>query len=127
MPHFVIECSENVLSMKSPAEIMEAVYAEADSIGLFAPNDIKVRISPFAYYKLGNEKSSFLNIFAYIMERRTTEQKANLSKIIIERLNLLLPELSILSMNITDFELATYCNKTIINPANKDRSRHFGL
>ena len=38
------------------------------------------------------------------MEGRTTEQKANLSKKIIERLNALLADLSILSINIREFE-----------------------
>lgn len=43
MPHFIIDCSENVIQQKSPDEIMQAVYAVAEATGLFAPNDIKVR------------------------------------------------------------------------------------
>jgi 5-carboxymethyl-2-hydroxymuconate isomerase len=113
--------------MISPQEIMDVVYKEAEATNLFAKNDIKVRILPFTLYKLGESKGSFLHIFGYIMEGRTTEQKAGLSRQIIERLNTLLPHLSILSINISDFELATYCNKAIINPANTTSDRHFGL
>lgn len=127
MPHFIIECSDNVLRMKSADEIMNAVYDEAMSTSLFVKNDIKVRIQAYSIYKLAERKDNFLHVFAYIMQGRTTEQKANLSRKIIERLNVLLPNLSILSMNVSDFEMATYCNKSIIDPENSNGDRHFGL
>ncbi|MBK1896975.1 5-carboxymethyl-2-hydroxymuconate Delta-isomerase [Chryseobacterium paridis] len=126
MPHFNIECSVNILSQQSPGKIMQAVYEGAEASGLFAKNDIKVRISPFKYYKLGEGKNGFIHIFGNIMEGRTAEQKANLSRQVIERLNLLFPEISFLSMNITEFEAATYCNKSLINPENINKNRHFG-
>lgn len=106
---------------------MQVVYEEAKASGLFARNDIKIRINPYTFYQLAEGKENFLHVFGHIMEGRSTEQKAALSKRIIERLNLLLPNLSILSMNISDFELATYCNKAMLNPENKTVNRHFGL
>jgi 5-carboxymethyl-2-hydroxymuconate isomerase len=127
MPHFIIECSENVLRMKTADEIMNAVYDEAMKTSLFAKNDIKVRIQAYSIYKLGEEKDNFLHVFAHIMQGRTTEQKANLSRKVTERLNTVLPQLSILSMNVIDFDLASYCNKSIINPNNSSGDRHFGL
>ena len=48
------------------------------------------------------------------MEGRTVVQKANLSKKIIERLNEMFPSVSILSINIREFEKATYSNKALI-------------
>lgn len=114
MPHFIIDCSENIIRQKSPSEIMQAVYEVAEATGLFALNDIKVRIQPYSYFKLGNDKKDFIHIFGYIMQGRTTEQKSRLSKAIIKRLNTMFPEISILSTNVQDFEKATYCNKTII-------------
>lgn len=125
MPHFVIECSENLLTQKNPAEIMQAVYDTAEATGLFAENDIKVRIRPYDVYLLGRDKTDFLHVFAYIMEGRSTEQKAGLSRRIIEKLNGLFPQLSVLSMNVSDFEKATYSNKALIQPQNTDGNRHF--
>jgi 5-carboxymethyl-2-hydroxymuconate isomerase len=125
MPHFVIECSESVLIQKSPEEIMQAVYEVAEATGLFAKGDIKVRINPYKYYKLGETKNDFLHIFGNIMEGRNEAQKADLSKKIIERLNQLLPDIAILSMNVRDFEMATYSNKSLINPLNVSGDRHF--
>jgi 5-carboxymethyl-2-hydroxymuconate isomerase len=127
MPHFVIDCSENIIQQKPPAEIMQAVYDVAEATGLFAPNDIKVRIRPFEHFKLGEDKKDFIHIFGNIMEGRNTEQKANLSRKIIERLNEMFPDVSILSINISEFEKATYCNKAIINPLNAEKDRHFDL
>jgi 5-carboxymethyl-2-hydroxymuconate isomerase len=125
MPHFVIECSENILTLQTPEEIMQAVYEVAEATGLFAENDIKVRLTSYKHYKLGETKKDFIHIFGHIMEGRSPEQKSSLSRKIIERLNEMFTDVSILSMNIVDFELATYCNKSLINPLNDAIDRHF--
>ncbi|MEF9477233.1 5-carboxymethyl-2-hydroxymuconate Delta-isomerase [Chryseobacterium sp. 1B4] len=127
MPHFIIECSQDILRQRTPDELLDAVYEAADATGLFAPNDIKVRLQPFQYYRLGTGKKDFLHVFGYIMQGRTTDQKAGLSKQITSRLSELLPEISFLSVNISDFERATYSNKALLNPENSDQDRHFGL
>lgn len=125
MPHFVIDCSENIVGQKSPDEIMQAVYTAAEATGLFAANDIKVRLRPFQYFKLGEGKTDFIHIFGSVMEGRSAEQKADLARKIIERLNEMFPDVSILSINIGEFEKATYCNKALIHPLNTAGDRHF--
>ncbi|MDQ1855644.1 5-carboxymethyl-2-hydroxymuconate Delta-isomerase [Chryseobacterium sp. WLY505] len=127
MPHFIIDCSQDILQQRTPEELMDAVYEAADGTGLFAPNDIKVRLHPYQYHKLGTGKKNFLHVFGYIMQGRNTEQKSNLSKQICTRLSALLPDISFLSANINDFEAATYSNKALINPENSGQDRHFGL
>jgi 5-carboxymethyl-2-hydroxymuconate isomerase len=114
MPHFVIDCSENIIKLKSPEEIMQTVYNTAEASELFDKGDIKVRINPFQYYNIGNTKDDFIHIFANVMEGRNCNQKAELSKKIISNLKLLLPNVAIMSMNIRDFEKSTYCNKTMV-------------
>jgi 5-carboxymethyl-2-hydroxymuconate isomerase len=125
MPHFIIHCSENILSQKTPGEIMQAVYDVAESSELFKKGDIKVRICPFKYYQLGDDKKDFIHVFGNIMEGRTTAQKADLSEKIIKKLNEMFPDISILSMNISEFQLATYSNKSLIDPLNTERDRFF--
>jgi 5-carboxymethyl-2-hydroxymuconate isomerase len=114
MPHFVIDCSENIISMRSPEEIMRAVYDTAEATGLFAKGDIKVRINPFNHYRLGEGKDAFIHVFGNIMQGRTIIQKSDLSKAIITRLKSMFSDVPIISMNITDFEKATYCNRSMI-------------
>jgi len=114
MPHFVIDCSEDIIAMKSPEEIMQNVYNSAELTQLFDKGDIKVRINPFKYYNIGNTKDDFIHIFANIMEGRTSSQKTNLSKLIVTKLKLMFPNIPIISINIRDFEKATYCNKSMV-------------
>ena len=127
MPHFIIDCSENIIEQKSPGEIMQAVYDVAEATGLFAVDDIKVRLRPYQYFKLGKGKRDFIHIFGNIMEGRSAEQKENLSRKIIERLNDIFPDVSILSINIREFEKATYSNKALIHPLNITSDRHFSI
>ncbi|WP_153395713.1 5-carboxymethyl-2-hydroxymuconate Delta-isomerase [Chryseobacterium vaccae] len=127
MPHFVIDCSQDIIQLKTPDEMMNVVYKTTESTGLFAVNDIKVRLQPYQYYRLGGDKKNFIHIFGYIMEGRSTEQKADLSQKIITSLTELFPDISFLSISINDFETATYCNKSLINPENYDHNRHFEL
>jgi 5-carboxymethyl-2-hydroxymuconate isomerase len=61
------------------------------------------------------------------MEGRSVEQKANLAKVIIERLNEMFPGISTLSINIREFEKATYSNKALIHPLNTTNDRHFDI
>ncbi len=114
MPHFVIDCSENIIKIKSPEKIIQKVYDTAESTDLFDKGDIKVRINPFEYYNIGNTKNDFIHIFANIMEGRTSAQKKNLSERIITELKSMFPDIPIISINIRDFEKATYCNKSMV-------------
>ncbi len=114
MPHFIIHCSKSILTRKSPSDFMQQIHDEADSTGLFAKGDIKVRISSFEQYNNGNSKKDFIHIFANIMEGRTVDQKKDLSKKIISKLKSEFPEVPIISINISDFEKATYVNKSMV-------------
>ena len=114
MPHFVIDCSQNIIKIKSPNDIIQKVYDTAESTDLFDKEDIKVRINPFEYYNIGNTKDDFIHIFGNIMEGRSVSQKKNLSERIISGLKLIFPDVPIISINISDFEKATYCNKSMV-------------
>ena len=93
---------------------MRAVYDVAEATGLFAEGDIKVRLRPYRHFKLGEGKEEFIHVFGHIMEGRSTEQKADLSRRVIERLNEMFPDTAILSINISEFEKATYSNKGLV-------------
>jgi len=115
MPHFVIDCSENIAEIQNPKDILEAVHLTANSTGLFDEADIKVRLNPFDKdYLVGGKQEDFIHVFANVMEGRTTDQKANLSKQIVTKLKLMFPNIPFIAINIRDFEKATYCNKTMI-------------
>ncbi|MEO2050914.1 MAG: 5-carboxymethyl-2-hydroxymuconate Delta-isomerase [Allomuricauda sp.] len=114
MPHFIIDCSDILIKEHDPAKIMAKVYEAALSSELFDPQDIKVRINPYTYYSVNNGKSDFIHVFAYILEGRSAAQKEGLSKRIVSALNEMFSEVPVISMNIMDFEKATYCNKSMV-------------
>ena len=114
MPHFILDCSEPILEIQDPQKVIEAVFKIAFETGLFEKNDIKVRLNPFKYSLVQEGETDFIHVFGNIMEGRTDEQKAKLSKMIVTKLNELFPKVPIISINIRDFEKASYCNKTMI-------------
>ncbi|WP_412987594.1 5-carboxymethyl-2-hydroxymuconate Delta-isomerase [Pontimicrobium sp. IMCC45349] len=115
MPHFVIDCSSTIFEIQQPKDILESVHKAATKTGLFEESDIKVRLNPFnENYLVGGKQEDFIHVFANIMEGRTTEQKANLSKEIVTVLNKMFSNIPFVAINIRDFEKSTYCNKSMI-------------
>lgn len=114
MPHFVMDCSADILKTHNEEYILEQVHLVANDTGLFEESDIKVRLNPFKKYIVGNKREAFIHIFANIMEGRTTEQKSALSRAVVAKLIELFPEVPNIAMNINDFEKATYCNRTML-------------
>lgn len=114
MPHFILDCSERILEIQEPRKTIEAVFETAYATELFERDDIKVRLNPFKHSLVQSGKADFIHVFGNIMQGRTNEQKANLSKMIVTKLNELFPEVPIISINIRDFEKASYCNKSMI-------------
>ncbi|PHR69034.1 MAG: 5-carboxymethyl-2-hydroxymuconate isomerase [Lutibacter sp.] len=114
MPHFILDCSENILELQKPREVLEEVLETAYATGLFEKNDIKVRLNPFKHSLVQGSDDDFIHVFANIMEGRNTEQKSNLSKQIVAKLKSMFPSTPIISINIRDFEKASYCNKKML-------------
>jgi 5-carboxymethyl-2-hydroxymuconate isomerase len=117
MPHFIIDCSESVLSLADLDALMRWVYAAAESTGLFARSGvggIKVRLRPYRYFTNVDAHEHFVHVFAYVMEGRTEEQKKALSERVVRALCELLPAVDIVSMSVRDFEKATYSNATMV-------------
>ncbi len=115
MPHFVIDCSKDILEIQNPNSILLQVHNDANSSGLFDEADIKVRLNPFMdNYLVGGKETAFIHVFANVMEGRTTKQKANLSKQIVTGLKTMFPDIPFIAINVRDFEKTTYCNKSMI-------------
>ncbi len=116
MPHFMINCSQSILKLHSEEEIIEQVHSSAVSTELFNKNDVKVRVNFFKKYSTGVKKEDFIHVFANIMEGRTIEQKANLSKTIVKDLALMFSSVPHIGTNVIEFERATYFNKNMLDP-----------
>jgi len=114
MPHFIMDCSQSVLEVHQEETIIEQIHLIADETSLFDEGDIKVRINPYQKYSVGNKREDFIHVFAHIMQGRTTEQKAHLSRQVVAKLVELFPDVPNIAMNISDFEKASYCNRAMV-------------
>lgn len=116
MPHFILDCSEEITRLQAPQKVLQAVFDIAVDTGLFEPENIKVRLNPYSkdLFLTSGRKDDFIHVFANIMEGRTTAQKSDLSRRIATLLSELFPNVPVISINIRDFEKATYCNKGML-------------
>ncbi len=114
MPHFILDCTEAILEKKEPKVILQEVFETAYSTGLFVKDDIKVRLNPFTHSLVMQGDSDFIHVFGNIMQGRTDEQKSDLSRKVVKRLKEMFPKVPIISMNIRDFEKASYYKKDMV-------------
>lgn len=114
MPHFVVDCSQGILRQHSQDEILARLHRAVDSTGLFEESDIKVRVNPFPVYAVGGGKEDFIHVFSHIMQGRTIEQRANLSKRIVSELADMFPTIHRIATNVAEFEKATYLNREML-------------
>ena len=114
MPHFIVDCSQSILQSQTEEEIIARVHRAANSTNLFEEGDIKVRVNPYTIYSVGNKREDFVHVFASIMEGRSLEQKANLSRLIVRELVAMFPHVPNVAMNVAEFEKASYCNRSML-------------
>lgn len=114
MPHFVVDCSQGILQQHSEEEILARLHHAVNATGLFEERDIKVRVNPFRVYAVGGGKEDFIHVFSYIMQGRTIEQRADLSRMVVSELAAMFPAIRRIAANVAEFEKATYINRDML-------------
>lgn len=114
MPHFILDCSPDVLVNCERQQLLRTVNDVAKSTGLFDPANIKVRLRVFDDYLTAGGNDAFVHVFAYIMEGRTIDQKCALSKAVVGELKSMFPQVPVISLNVMDFDKASYHNRDTI-------------
>lgn len=69
MPHFVIDCSSDILKLQNPTEVLQAVHTVAVASNLFDEADIKVRLNPFKEHYFEGVSKNLLFTFLLILWR----------------------------------------------------------
>ncbi|BDY04793.1 5-carboxymethyl-2-hydroxymuconate Delta-isomerase [Ferrimonas sp. YFM] len=114
MPHFVIDCAQEVLENQSEEVILSTIHQAAVSSGLFNEAAIKVRINPYATYLAGGKREPFIHLFAHILTGRTQEQKAALSRLVVAELSRLFPDLSKIAANVYEMDKGDYVSRQML-------------
>jgi 5-carboxymethyl-2-hydroxymuconate isomerase len=116
MPHFIIDCSKNIVNRVTEDVLLNLVHETAKASGLFIRGDIKVRVNAYSNFLVDGTTTDFIHVFGHVLEGRSTEQKAALSQSIVKVLVALLPDVTFIAMNVSEFEKATYCNRDMMTP-----------
>ncbi|MFD1216994.1 tautomerase family protein [Microbulbifer celer] len=98
-----------------PAEYTaEQIHLVAVASGLFDISNIKARDNLYIKYLVSEKRELFVHVFSSIMEDRTTEQRAKLSPAAVEKSVAMFPHVPHIAMNVSEFEKATYCNRSML-------------
>lgn len=113
MPHLIVECSENILKKETPEDIIQEIYKTVTAIDSFE-NNVMVRIIPYKHFTTLGTNDDFIYIFANILEGRTLENKKKFSKNVVTVLKDMFPDVPKISINIREFERATFVNNSML-------------
>jgi len=111
MPHFIVDCSQNINRLTNPAHLVSAVHDAADESGLFDAGDTKVRCNFYDAYTVGGTSEDFVHVIGYLLSGRSDEQKRQLAARVVSRLMVLLPTVDTLSIDLRDIERTGYANR----------------
>ena len=113
MPHCVIEYSSEVADQVSIDTLMAAVHDAAFSSGLFPEYHIKTRAVAFDYFRIGQMKDTFVHVNLHLLSGRDDDQKSNLSEKVLAGIESLLPQVSVVSVEIVDIHRASYRKRVL--------------
>lgn len=111
MPHFVIDCSADVLELIPAESLLKAVHDSAHDSDLFDEENIKVRIQSFEHALVGGEPKSFVHVAGDILDGRSTDNKAQLAQSILTTLSGLMPYLKTITVGIREYQRAVYAKR----------------
>ncbi len=111
MPHCLIEGSQSLTQLVTPAELLGVVEDAAAATGLFQPGEVKLRLSLYEYFSVGGTQEDFVHLIFYILAGRTDEQKRLLSRQIVRALVARLPSVNAVSLDVRDIDREVFSNK----------------
>ncbi len=76
MPHCIIEITKNLITTIDPEKLMYDVFRAINNIGCFNPNDIKIRIYPVEFSRMGieNQNHSYIATEIQILNNKSQDQ-----------------------------------------------------
>lgn len=112
MPHCIIEYSKTVDI--APTQLVEAVHQAVLETALFDASHIKTRAMAYEHYQLADDSKDFIHVTVRLHSGRTTQQKQQLTAVILQSLK----HLNLTSMTVTveavDIDRDSYAKLVII-------------
>jgi 5-carboxymethyl-2-hydroxymuconate isomerase len=84
MPHCVIEVTNNLIPSIDPQKIMDDVVAALDKTGFFRADDIKVRIRPIEFFRMGfdNRENSYVAADVQLLNDKDDSQLSVITSLV---------------------------------------------
>ena len=115
MPHFILDCTEKILENHSEERILEQVHKTANATGIFREKDIKVRLNVYRKFLAGPGVPPPMKVkIEYGPDVTGEDQKAALSKAIVQKLSTMFPDIPRIAMNVAEFEKSTYFSRDMV-------------
>lgn len=96
MPHCLIEGSQSLTRLITPAELLRLVEEATAATGLFQPGEVKLRLSLYEHFNVGGTQEDFVHLIFYILAGRTDER---------------LPGVNALSLDVRDIDREVFSNR----------------
>lgn len=111
MPHLVVSYAKPVEDQVDIQVLACEIWDGANESGLFAPEDIKVRILPIETYINGVENHPFVHVDFSLYIGRTDEQKKAMNKLVFDRIAALVSEDVAISVLPIDMDKPNYVKR----------------
>ncbi len=111
MPHCIIEYAQELESSLDIKALVQCVHESAMASGLFSEKAIKTRAIAVEYFRTGTSEQAFIHVTVRLFDGRTTEQKAALSRAVLEDVIGLVGKLKNVTVEITEIDQACYSSR----------------
>lgn len=115
MPHCIIEYSQNLEQEVPPVDLIEAVKEACVESNLFSLDDIKLRSDAYKSFITGGQEDAFVHVTLRMLSGRSTEQRKQLSNLVLEKLTRFLLKDVSLSVEVCEMERETYAKKVVLS------------
>lgn len=111
MPHCVIECPVELVSLVDLERLVSAIHDAAESSNLFEPGDVKARLVLSEHYVVGGIKAPYVHTVVHLLSGRSDDQKKHLADLVTTAVCHLLPSVEMISTEARDIPRLAYSNR----------------
>ena len=108
MPHIIIEHSQSAIALPERQGLVDELYQVVESAGLFKSENIKVRLHPLEYFKLGLPDSEFIHVMCRIHVGKTDEQKQWLTQAVLNAISERIEGRCVITVEVVEMARGSY-------------------
>lgn len=112
MPHCIIEYSKTVDI--APTQLVKAVHQAVLETALFDASHIKTRAMAYEHYELADDSKDFIHVTVRLHHGRTTQQKQQLTAVILQSLKQLNLTKITITVEAVDIDSNSYAKLVIV-------------